>query len=98
MAVDQSMRLEAVISKLESCENELRQCKRILQYYRLQDQREPVVETDVSPVGEEHRDLQEIQPEVVGDRNGLWPGQIDYQLTDRPSFIAKQEAEEECET
>lgn len=87
MAVSQNERLEAVLSKLESIENELRQTKRIIQYYRLHDKGITDCTVEPSP--------------ATDDREGLYPGQIDWQDTERPSALkaeAKQIAEEEIGT
>ena len=77
--ITQNERLEAVMSKLESVENELRQIKRICQYIRQQED-----SPSISSVP------------LVDDRKGLWPGQLDYQITDKPTNRKQNETSELC--
>lgn len=94
MAVSQNERLEAVLSKLESIENELRQTKRIIQYYKLE-------EGSTRRDGEEITDRTVVSTPKPNDRDGLFQGQIDYQASERPSVLraeAKQIEEEEVGT
>jgi hypothetical protein len=92
-AVTQNQRLEAVLSKLESVENELRQTKRIMQHILYISDQQGNSET----VGTRDRGVQEVQ-EVV---DGLYPGQMPYQPGESPEEIAnitKVEKEEEIGT
>ena len=91
--ITQNDRLEAVISKLESVENELRQCKRILQYYRLQEEgggrHTPVQQRDSGQCDVRESDETAIPETVVEVSDGLYPGQLPYQHGEAPSEIAK---------
>lgn len=105
--ITQEDRLGAVLSKLDSIEIELRQCKRILQYVRLQD------EGDAGEAGKRVEELSSVLSQVhaetgrpdaqrdTSDRAGLYPGQLDYHESDKPSVVAQkiiQIQEEEQET
>ena len=92
--ISQNDRLDAVLSKLESVENELRQIKRICQYVRIKSPIMEQVHANATP--KTNRDGDESPDgfiETEGDRSGLYPGQYDYQALDRPSIV-KQKLEE----
>jgi hypothetical protein len=82
--ITQDNRLEAVLSKLESVENELRQVKRIIQYFALCDQSMEQRDTEVHKVSGESSQVDR------GTNEGLYPGQLPYQPGDGPKEIEKQ--------
>ena len=107
MAITNRHRLDAVLSKLESIENELRQTKRIMQYIYAQSENDTGTErgslglSTVRVAGEGGSSDLECMGEVGTDREGLYKGQLDYHITDRPSYIEAEEKadpEDECTT